>query len=229
VGVAVSGLKTVLKGLVGVALLVVGPVLLAGSWDLPTVWAFIGVYVGFLLLAWFTIFRKDRDLLRERQQSGPGAKRWDRTWLTIYSVFLYGTLIAAILDVGRFHWSDTVPLWLQIAGFLGFAASLALVGWAMAANTFFSEVVRIQHDRGHHVIKTGPYRYVRHPGYLGNVFAWPCTALAIGSWLALLPAAVVVVLYVVRTALEDQALQQELNGYVDYTQQVRYRLIPGVW
>ena len=99
----------------------------------------------------------------------------------------------------------------------------------MAENTFFSEVVRIQHDRGHRVVATGPYRYVRHPGYLGNIIAWPCTALAIGSWLALLPAAVVVVLYVIRTALEDRTLQAELAGYVEYAQQVRYRLVPGIW
>lgn len=224
-----SKAKTWLKGLIGVALLVLVPPLLAGHWNLPTVWALIGIYAGFMLVAWFTIFRKDPDLLRERQQSGPDAKRWDRIWLSIYSLFLYGTLIVAILDVGRFHWSDTVPLWLQVAGFVGFAAALILVGWAMAENTFFSEVVRIQHDRGHRVVATGPYRYVRHPGYSGNLAIWPCAALAIGSWLALLPAAVVVVLYVIRTALEDRTLQEELDGYVEYTQQVRHRLVPGVW
>jgi len=224
-----SKAKTWLKGLIGGAILVLMPPLLAGHWDLPTVWALIGVYVGFLLVAWLTIFRKDPDLLRERQQSGPGAKRWDRIWLTIYSMFLLSTLVVAILDVGRFHWSDTVPIWLQVAGFVGFAASLTFAGWAMAENTFFSEVVRIQQDRGHRVVATGPYRYVRHPGYLGNIIAWPCTALAIGSWLALLPAAVVVVLYVIRTALEDRTLQAELAGYVEYAQQVRYRLVPGIW
>jgi protein-S-isoprenylcysteine O-methyltransferase Ste14 len=225
----VSGAKNLLRVLVGITLVVAGPVLLAGHWDLPTVWALFGLFVGFLLLAWFAIFRKDPDLLRERQQSGPGAKRWDRIWLALYTLALLGTLIVAILDVGRFHWSDTVPLWLQVLGFVGFAVSLAFAGWAMAENTFFSEVVRIQHDRGHYVVTTGPYLYVRHPGYLGNAIAWPCTALAIGSWWALLPAGVVVALYVVRTALEDRTLQQELDGYVEYTQQVRYRLLPGVW
>jgi protein-S-isoprenylcysteine O-methyltransferase Ste14 len=225
----VSDPKALLKIIGGVALLVAGPALLAGHWDLPSVWALFGIYAGFLLLAWSAIFRKDPDLLRERQQSGPGAKEWDRIWLVIYSVFLSGTLIVAILDVGRFHWSDRVPAWLQVSGFLGFAASLVFIGWAMAENTFFSEVVRIQHDRAHRVVTTGPYRLVRHPGYLGNAVAWPCSALAIGSWWALLPAGVVIALYVVRTALEDRTLQQELDGYVEYTQQVRYRLVPGVW
>jgi protein-S-isoprenylcysteine O-methyltransferase Ste14 len=224
-----SGARNLVKVFVGVTLLVAGPVLLAGHWDLPTVWALFGLFAGFLLLAWFAILRKDPALLRERQQSGPGAKRWDRIWLAFYTIALLGTLIVAILDVGRFHWSDTVPLWLQVFGFVGFAASLAFAGWAMAENTFFSEVVRIQHDRGHHVVTTGPYRVVRHPGYLGNASAWPCIALAIGSWWALLPAGLVVALYVVRTALEDRTLQQELDGYVEYAQRVRYRLLPGVW
>lgn len=224
-----SGPKNLLKVLVGGTLLIAGPVLLAGHWDLPAVWALFGLFAGFLLLAWFAIFRRDPALLRERQQSGPGAKRWDRIWLSLYTIALLGTLAVAILDVGRFHWSDMMPLWLQVLGFLGFAASLAFTGWAMAENTFFPEIVRIQDDRGHYVITTGPYRIVRHPGYLGNVIAWLCAALAIGSWWALLPAGVVVALYVVRTALEDRTLQQELNGYVEYTQQVRYRLVPGVW
>ena len=221
--------RNLVKVFVGVTLLVAGPVLLAGHWDLPTVWALFGIFVAFLLLAWFAILRKDPALLGERQQSGPGAKRWDRIWLVFYTIALLGTLIVAILDVGRFHWSDRVPLWLQILGFVGFAASLAFTGWAMAENTFFSEVVRIQYDRGHHVVTTGPYRAVRHPGYLGNASAWSCTALAIGSWWALLPAGLVVALYVVRTALEDRTLQQELDGYAEYAQRVRYRLLPGVW
>ena len=122
-----SKAKTWLKGIIGGALLVLMPPLLAGHWDLPTVWALIGLYVGFLLVAWLTIFRRDPDLLRERQQSGPGAKRWDRIWLTIYSMFLLSTLVVAILDVGRVHWSDTVPIWLQVVGFVGFAGIIAFL------------------------------------------------------------------------------------------------------
>jgi protein-S-isoprenylcysteine O-methyltransferase Ste14 len=193
------------------------------------VWIFLGVYLGLLIVFWFAIFRKDPELLRERQQSGPGAKAWDRTWLRIYTVVLLATFVVALLDVGRFHWSDTVPLWLQIGGLLGAAAGMLFTGWALAENTFFSEVVRIQRDRGHQVVTTGPYRYVRHPGYLGNQVIWLCTPLALGSWLALLPGVVVVVLYVIRTALEDRTLQEELEGYTEYTQTVRYRLVPGVW
>jgi len=221
--------KLILKGIVGAALLAVGPFLIAGRWDLPFVWAILVIYVGFLLLSWFLVFRKDPDLLRERQHSGPGAKQWDRTWLAVYSLILLGTLVLALLDVGRLHWSDTVPLWLQLTGLAGFTLALSFTGWAIGVNTFFSEVVRIQTDRGHHVITAGPYRFVRHPGYLGNLVAWPCMALATGSWWALLPAGVIVLLYILRTAMEDRTLREELSGYAEYAQRTRYRLIPGLW
>jgi len=218
-----------LKGLLSLILMVASIRLIAGRWDLPMVWIFLGVYLGFLIVSWFAIFRKDPELLKERQQSGPGAKAWDRIWLGIYTVVLLATFVVALLDVGRFHWSDAVPLWLQVGGLLGAAAGMLFTAWALAENTFFSEVVRIQRDRGHQVVTTGPYRYVRHPGYLGNQVIWLCTPLALGSWLALLPGVVVVVLYVVRTALEDRTLQDELEGYTEYARRVRYRLVPGVW
>jgi protein-S-isoprenylcysteine O-methyltransferase Ste14 len=226
---AMSKLKIWLKSMVAIALIAVVLFLVPGRWDLPMVWAYLGIYAGFMLLSWLLIFRKDPDLLKERQQSGPGAKRWDRIWLNIYSVCLLAVFVVAGLDVGRFHWSDTVPFGLRIVGLLGFTVSVGFVGWAIRVNTFFSEVVRIQRDRGHRVITAGPYRCVRHPGYLGNLVAWPCTALAFGSWWAMLPAGVVVVLYVLRTALEDRTLQEELEGYREYTEKVRYRLVPGVW
>lgn len=221
--------KLVLKGVLGSALLLVGPFLIAGRWDLPLVWSILGIYTGFLVLSWLLIFRKDPDLLRERQRAGPGAKQWDRTWLAVYGLTLLGTLVFALLDVGRLHWSDSVPLWLQLAALAGFAAALALAGWALAVNRFFSEVVRIQTDRGHHVITTGPYRFVRHPAYLGNLVAWPFMVLVIGSWWALLPAVAIVLLYVLRTALEDRTLREELPGYAEYAQRTRYRLLPGIW
>jgi len=98
-----------------------------------------------------------------------------------------------------------------------------------AVNTFFSRVVRIQAGRGHRVVTTGPYRYVRHPGYAANVLAWPGTALALGSWWAMLPAVGIVLVYILRTALEDRTLHEELPGYAKYAQRVHYRLLPGIW
>jgi protein-S-isoprenylcysteine O-methyltransferase Ste14 len=201
----------------------------AGRLDLPMVWAYLCAYCGALLAFALITVRRDPDLLRERRGGRPGAKGWDRILLTIYGLLFFVTWIVAGLDVGRFHWSDTVPLGLQIAGLIVAAAAFGLVWWATWVNTFFSRVVRIQEDRGHQVAASGPYRYVRHPGYTANVLAWPSTALALGSWWAMLPAAGIILIFILRTILEDRTLHQELAGYAEYAQQVRYCLLPGVW
>jgi protein-S-isoprenylcysteine O-methyltransferase Ste14 len=143
--------------------------------------------------------------------------------------FMLGCWIVAGLDVGRFHWSDAVPFGWRLAGLVGLAASLGLSFWAMMANRFFSPVVRIQSERGHHLINSGPYRYLRHPGYLGIIGGPLCAALALDSWWALLPAAGIAFLIVRRTTMEDKFLRRELEGYPAYVEKVRYRLLPGVW
>jgi protein-S-isoprenylcysteine O-methyltransferase Ste14 len=107
--------------------------------------------------------------------------------------------------------------------------SFAFNIWAMAVNDFYSRVVRIQEDRGQYVVMDGPYRFVRHPSYIGTIFSWACAALALGSWLALAPVVLIGATLTVRTALEDRTLQEELPGYREYAQQTRYRLLPGVW
>jgi protein-S-isoprenylcysteine O-methyltransferase Ste14 len=168
-------------------------------------------------------------LLKERQHPGEGAKMWDRVLLSIYIVVAMAIFVVAGLDAGRFHWSDTVPLWLQVVGLVAFVISFAFDIWAIAVNNFYSRVVRIQEDRGQYVVTDGPYRFVRHPSYVGSIASWLCTALALGSWWALLPAVLVGLVFVVRTALEDRTLHEELPGYVEYAQRVRYRLLPGVW
>ena len=109
------------------------------------------------------------------------------------------------------------------------ALSMALVTWSMASNRFFSSYVRIQKDRGHVVASGGPYRYVRHPGYVGMLGFGLATPLILGSVWALIPAGLTLVVVVVRTALEDRTLQRELEGYQAYAQRVRYRLVPGLW
>jgi protein-S-isoprenylcysteine O-methyltransferase Ste14 len=106
---------------------------------------------------------------------------------------------------------------------------MALIWWVMATNTYLSEVVRIQEERGHRVIKDGPYQFIRHPMYFGVILAVLCVPLALGSWWSLIPAALIVILFIIRTALEDRTLQAELPEYKDYADVVRYRLFPGVW
>jgi protein-S-isoprenylcysteine O-methyltransferase Ste14 len=138
------------------------------------------------------------------------------------------TWIVAGLDL-RFGWSPRLPLAVQIAALALVIVGFLLGTWAMAVNRFFSAIVRIQEDRGHTVVTAGPYRYVRHPSYTGGILASLATALALSSLWALIPGGAVALVTIVRTALEDRTLQEELAGYKDYAQKVRYRLVPGIW
>ena len=149
--------------------------------------------------------------------------------MVVLTVLLPGQSVVAGLDVGRFHWSDGVPSAVQGAGLLAVAAALAVVVWAMVVNRFFSPVIRIQSDRGHHLVTSGPYRYVRHPAYAAFPFLMVGSGLAPGSWLAALIGLLLVVPVLRRAALEDRVLREQLEGYAAYARQVRYRMFPGVW
>jgi protein-S-isoprenylcysteine O-methyltransferase Ste14 len=169
----------------------------------------------------------DPELRQERFRPAPGGQ--DRHFRWIVLPFLLAHLVVAGLDVGRFGWSREVPPTVHAAGLVGVALCLGLVCRAMTANRFFSPVVRIQQERGHHVVMTGPYRYVRHPGYVGGMLAALCGAVVLGSWWSMVPLAPYLLLFVRRAAMEDRFLQRELEGYAEYAKQVRYRLVPGVW
>jgi protein-S-isoprenylcysteine O-methyltransferase Ste14 len=209
----------------------VGVVLFAstGRLDLPMFWIYLAVHSSAQLAMTLLVFRRKRDLLEERQKPGEGAKAWDRRLLRVYALFTLLLFVVAGLDVGRLHWSDTVPLWLQAAALVGFALAFAFNIWAMVVNDFYSRIVRVQKDRGQRVVSEGPYRFVRHPSYIGSVLSWVCAALTLGSWLALVPVVLIAAAFTVRTALEDRTLQEELPGYREYAQRTRYRLLPGVW
>jgi protein-S-isoprenylcysteine O-methyltransferase Ste14 len=196
----------------------------AGRRDLPLFWAYLGVWTVATIVG---VFVADPGLIHERFRPGPGGK----DYITVYAFMpaWLGQLIVAALDVGRFHWSDTVPLAVQLAALLAMAAAMAVLVWAEAVNRFFSSVIRIQTERGHHVITTGPYRYVRHPGYAASLFLFVGGGLALGSWIAALIGLVLFVAILRRTVEEDRILHEQLEGYVDYARRVRYRLIPGVW
>ena len=137
-------------------------------------------------------------------------------------------VIVAGLD-HRYGWSPELPIWIILLGFILIMLGYAFAAWAMAENRFFSSVVRIQTERGHQVCDGGPYRIVRHPGYAGSILALPGIVLALSSAWTLIPAAAALIIAVIRTALEDQTLQEELPGYRDYAQRIRYRLLPGVY
>ena len=200
----------------------------AGRIDWWPAWAAIAVW-----LAWFTamdilILRFSPDLMAERLAPPKGAKTWDKAIVSIIRLTELIRYILAGLDQ-RYGWTGGFPLSAQIAALLVCVLSYALWAWAMASNTFFSQVVRIQSDRGHAVATGGPYRYVRHPAYIGMILLEPALSTVLASWWAIIAGGVCSILLILRTALEDRTLQAELSGYVDYARQVRYRLLPGIW
>ena len=136
--------------------------------------------------------------------------------------------IVAGLD-HSFGWSNVFPTWLTMLGFILILIGYTFAGWALIENRFFSSVVRIQKDRGHVVCDSGPYRVVRHPGYAGNTLALPGIVFALGSVWTIIPVIAALIIAVIRTVLEDKTLQEELPGYREYVDRVRYRLIPGVF
>ena len=177
--------------------------------------------------------RRHPGLLAERDQArsekASDVKPWDKVLAPLMAVSIsFPIVIVAGLD-HRFKWSPDFPIWLNLLGFVLIGTGSAFAAWALAENRFFSSMVRIQTDRGHVVCDNGPYRIVRHPGYAGNVLPLPGIVLALGSAWALIPAAAALVIAVVRTALEDRTLQEELPGYRDYARRVRYRLFPGIY
>lgn len=195
----------------------------AGRWDLPMVWALLGILTVFGISM---VILADPGLIRERQTPGPGNK--DKITQPISLFLILSHWILAGLDVGRFEWS-LMPLGLQVAGLIGYTLSMAVLLWAMRVNPFYSSVVRIQEERGHHPIMKGPYRFVRHPGYTASMVGAFCGGLALGSWVAMVPILLFIGLFIRRTILEDRMLQRYLAGYAEYAAKVRYRLIRGVF
>ncbi|WP_459865627.1 methyltransferase family protein [Endothiovibrio diazotrophicus] len=175
--------------------------------------------------------RRHPGLTAERQniENIHNAKAWDKVLAPLMALSIgFPMVIVAGLD-HRYGWSAEFPPWLMAIGFILISLGYAFAAWAVAENRFFSSVVRIQTDRGHVVCNSGPYRYVRHPGYAGNILALFGIVLALGSVWTLIPAAAASIIGVIRTALEDRTLQEELPGYRDYAHCVRYRLIPGIY
>jgi protein-S-isoprenylcysteine O-methyltransferase Ste14 len=195
----------------------------AGRLDLPFLWAFFGLVV----VVWaIGLAAMDRRLLQERMSPGPGGT--DRRLRFVVVPFFAGLLVVAGLDAGRFHWSH-LPSWGQILALVALAAGYGLSVWAASVNRFYSPVVRIQADRGHQLITSGPYARIRHPGYAGSLLAILASGPALGSWWALLPAFATVVLLLRRVRIEDRYLHDHLDGYSAYARHVRYRLVPGLW
>ena len=197
-------------------------VLLLGDASDPWLWAYLIVFGG---VGFYAISSMDDDLAKERfTPPNSGADRLALAWVRLIGA---AHLVVGVAD-SHFKWTS-VPDVLRGAGVVVFGLSFLLIARAMLANRFFSAVVRIQDDRGHRVVDTGPYRIVRHPGYAGMVLFAPASGLALGSWISVLVALVYSGLVLRRVLFEDKFLRTNLAGYQAYTDRVRYRLMPGVW
>jgi protein-S-isoprenylcysteine O-methyltransferase Ste14 len=200
----------------------------AGQIDWWPAWASIAVMLAWIMATAIVIFRFNPDLLAERLGPRKGAKPWDTAIMSILGLTQLVRYIIAGLDQ-RYGWTGDFPLAVQIAALTVCVLGYALVVWATASNAFFSQIVRIQSERGHAVVTGGPYHYVRHPAYVGAILYELAVPVLLASWWALIASGLSTILLILRTALEDRTLQAELTGYADYARQVHHRLLPGIW
>jgi len=203
----------------------------AGHLDWWEGWAYGGLTLVVLIISRGVLLKTNPDLIIERMtaRQADNVKPWDKVFVPIISVTIpLITYVIAGLDA-RFGWSPNLPNGIQVAALLlNFAGSMFST-WATFANPFFSSHVRIQTDRGHTVVRSGPYRFMRHPGYTGVIVSWLSTPIFFSSTWVWIPTMLAITGFIIRTTLEDRTLQEELPGYKEYTQEVRYRLLPGIW
>ncbi len=224
--------RTIVRWLVrefmGVILVGVVLFLAAGTVDWPMGWALVGIYLVWVCANALVLIPRSPELIAERLGPRKGAKTWDTAIMTMVGLATIGRLVVAGLDM-RYGWSTGITLPLQLAALTVAVLGYALGVWAMASNAFFSQIVRIQEERGHTVVNDGPYRFVRHPGYVGVILFELAVPVMLGSLWALAVGGLITLLIVIRTALEDRTLLAELEGYPEYAEKVRYRLVPAVW
>ena len=200
----------------------------AGQWNITRGWIYYILAAVLTLTSNLIIAHYNPGLLEQRSRIRKGTKLWDKIWLFSFMLFfMYGMPLIAGYEVGRL---DRQMAGISLpAGIVLFIISVILATWAMSVNKFFESSVRIQEDRGHHVIQKGPYQYVRHPGYSAIIFWAVGYPMTVGSYMALYIGLILLAALVLRTVLEDLTLQKELKGYSEYTRKVKYRLIPYIW
>ena len=225
--------KTMLKVIVGltVAAIVIvfaGFVFMNASrlgWTLG--WIYVGIVAATLAINLVCLRLWNPELIRRRMRVSKFSKTWDKVWAVMFGVAMIAIYVVAVMEARDRVSSAPGAAWLL--GLAIFVPGWALAIWSMVVNPFFEKTVRIQTEHGHRVIDTGPYVYMRHPGYVGFAGWMLSTPLLLASTWAFVPALISVVLLVIRTALEDRTLHEELPGYAEYAARVRFRLIPGVW
>ena len=217
----------VVIGLLEMAVLFAIVLGIAGSINYWQGWAFCTSMLIYFIIV-LVVFKDKKELFQERVNPGPGMKKWDYIFYAIFAPAFITILIIAPLDY-RFMWTENLPNYIYVIGWIAYISSMWFLTWSMFINAWFSSVVRIQKDRKQKVVSTGPYAFVRHPGYFAIIFMAPGCALVLGSLWALIPAIITVIALIPRTYMEDQTLQKELKGYKAYTKKTKYRLMPGVW
>ena len=221
------------RGILALArfMIVVGVIMFLSAGDIRWArgWLFLLVFFMLMIPAIVYLWRANPDIFIARSRiARAGAKRWDKVLVTLLMLSFLALFLVAALDSGRFHWSS-IPTWLTILGYVLLCAGFLISIWGESVNRFAEPTVRIQTDRGHKVVDTGPYAIIRHPLYSGSLLMFAGIPLTLGSYWAFLPAAAATIVLIVRTVLEDRTLQRELEGYKDYTSRVPHRLLPGVW
>lgn len=206
------------------------PMIISGDWGWWEGWAYAIASILAFAVSRVLVSRVHPDLIAERARfmKAKDTKPWDKI---LAPLFGFGsTLILVLAGLDKFYgWSSTFSTWINLVALVGIVLGYGFSSWALIENKFFSGTVRIQTERGHHVVSTGPYRIMRHPGYAGGLFGYLFIPLLLDSTWAFIPAILLGVVMVIRTALEDKTLQEELPGYKEFAQKTKYRLIPGIW
>ena len=221
--------KNILRRLIQVSMSIIITliILLVSAGIIKWVYAWIYTLASVLVII-TNAFIFPAELISERGRKKENVEKWDKIITGFIIIPWYALYIIAGLDI-RFGWTPAYASWVHITSLIIFISGNALVSWAMIANSYFSTKVRIQYDRGHTVSCGGPYRYIRHPGYLGMIIFLLSTPILLGSFWALIPAVMTVILFIIRTSFEDDTLKNKLEGYKEYAERVKYRLISGVW
>ena len=206
------------------------PLIISGRWDWWQAWAYAVVSVLAFVISRLFVARKHPDLITERARfmDAKDTKSWDKILAPLLG--LGSILILAVAGLDKYYgWSPASGLTVCLVALIGVILGYGFSSWALIENRFFAGTVRIQTERGHHVVSTGPYRIVRHPGYAGGLLGYLFIPLLLDSLWAWIPTLLLAVILVIRTALEDKTLKAELPGYREFAQKTKYRLLPGIW
>jgi len=191
-------------------------------------WIHVGLWVATMVINLVILLKVNPTIIEHRTKRQKVTERFDKVFLAMIVPTVLALPVVAGLDAVRFQWT-VLPFWVVLPGVVLHGAGDVLALWAMAVNPYLEKAVRIQEERGHEVVTTGPYRYVRHPMYAGILPMFAAIPLVLGSCWAFIPVGMMVVLLVVRTVYEERTLRDGLPGYVAYAKRTTYRLVPGLW